>query len=291
MGLDFLTAFSRINTDLRRICKNTSTPLYILCKIRSAAANKLIEEGFTTLLIEEGFTTLKTEDGKMKEKDASARTHIAIILDRTGSMESIRNDVIGGFNSFLKSQKELPGVATLTLVQFDSQDPYEVVHMMKPVAKIPDLDSKTYAPRASTPLLDAIGWGINDLEKHLAEIGKEEMPEKIVFVIITDGQENASKEFTKEQIVKMIKIRQEKDKWQFVFLSADLDSIADAASYGFKDAATMKFKKDAMGSMDMFKSCSDIIAKFRLYESGEATFSDEDRRKQEEHPVSNIKID
>src|ERR1043165_4100560 len=94
-------------------------------------------------------------------------THLAVILDRTGSMESIRDDTIGGFNAFLNAQKDAPGQATLTLAQFDSQDPYEIVHHFKPLGEVPELTRETFVPRASTPLLDAIGRGINDLEKSL----------------------------------------------------------------------------------------------------------------------------
>src|SRR5215211_8496284 len=114
-------------------------------------------------------------------------THIAVILDRTGSMESICDDTIGGFNAFLKAQKAEPSLATLTLVQFDSQDPYEIVHRFKPLPEIPELTRETFVPRASTPLLDAMGRGINDLEKSLIDLTENERPSRVV--IITDGQE------------------------------------------------------------------------------------------------------
>ena len=105
-------------------------------------------------------------------------THISVILDRTGSMESIRDDTIGGFNAFLGEQKAQKGKATLTLVQFDSQDPYEVVHRFKPIKEVPELTRETYVPRATTPLLDALGRGINDLEKSLADMAKKDRPRK-----------------------------------------------------------------------------------------------------------------
>jgi len=114
---------------------------------------------------------------KKDKPEKTDKTHISIILDRTGSMESIMGDTIGVFNAFLKEQKAQPGEATLTLVQFDSQDPYEVIHRMKPIKEIPELDGRTYVPRASTPLLDAIGRGINDLGKQLSDIKKKDRPE------------------------------------------------------------------------------------------------------------------
>src|SRR4030095_2823793 len=110
-------------------------------------------------------------------------THISVILDRTGSMETIRDDTIGGFNAFLNAQKATSGLATLTLVQFDSQDPYEVVHHFKPLADVPELTRETFVPRANTPLLDAIGRGINDLEKSLSDITEAERPSRVVMVL------------------------------------------------------------------------------------------------------------
>src|ERR1035438_2609360 len=101
-------------------------------------------------------------------------THITVILDRTGSMESIRDDTIGGFNTFLEQQKAEPGMATLTLVQFDTQDPYEVIHRFKRIQEVPALTRETFVPRASTPLLDALGRGINDLEAGIGQLKEEE---------------------------------------------------------------------------------------------------------------------
>lgn len=190
-------------------------------------------------------------------------THISIILDRTGSMESIRDDTIGGFNTFLKDQKEQPSTATLTLVQFDTQDPYEVIHRFKPIQEVPELTRETYVPRASTPLLDAIGRGINDIEKSIADIKEENRPSKVVVVVITDGQENSSLEFRKDQIVKMVKEKTEKDNWQFVFLSADLDAFMDAGAMGIMDHKRMMFAKDKMGSQQAWSGLSASMSRYR----------------------------
>jgi len=208
-------------------------------------------------------------------------THVSIILDRTGSMESIRDDTIGGFNVFLKENKQQPGSVTLTLVQFDTQDPYEVIHQFTPINEVPELTHATYVPRGFTPLLDAIGRGINDLDQKLAMLGDEEKPSGVVFVIVTDGKENASKEFRRDQIVKMIKEKQEKDDWQFVFLSADLEAINDAREYGFQNRSVMSYDKNAEGSRAAWSSLSRTTSDYHRDKKMGFKFTDEDRDQQE----------
>jgi hypothetical protein len=205
-------------------------------------------------------------------------THISVILDRTGSMESIRDDVIGGFNAFLGEQKKLPGKATLTLVQFDSQDPYEIVHDFKPIGEVGELTREAYVPRASTPLLDAMGRAINDLEKRISEIQPEERPAKVILAVVTDGHENASMEFRREQVVKMIQERTEKDGWQFVFLSAGLDAIRDARAMGINADAVLVFKKDARGTRDAYTSLSKQTSEIRTGLKKIFSFDEEDRK-------------
>jgi hypothetical protein len=207
-------------------------------------------------------------------------THLAVILDRTGSMESIRDDTIGGFNAFLNEQKQQPGKATLTLVQFDSQDPYEVIHQVKTIQEVPELTKETYVPRATTPLLDAIGRGINDLEKCIADMKEDARPSKVVFVVITDGQENASREFRRDQILKMINEKEKQHGWQFVFLSADLDAINDAMDHGFQAKAAMAFDQTGAGVKNAWASVSQNIANYRSSKAKDVSFSEEDRKKQ-----------
>jgi len=208
-------------------------------------------------------------------------THIAVILDRTGSMESIRDDTIGGFNTFLNTQKAETGIASLTLVQFDSQDPYEIVYKFKPLAEVPELTRETFVPRASTPLLDAIGRGINDLEKSLVDLTEDERPSRVVMVLVTDGQENASREFRKDQIEKMIKEKQEKSAWQFVFLSADLAAIGDALESGMRAAATMAYDRNRRGITAAWESLSTRVAGYRSGHKEDVSFTDEDRAQQD----------
>ena len=207
---------------------------------------------------------VSTMTRRTKKRTASdTYTHIAVLLDRTGSMESIRDDTIGGFNSFLDRQRSEPGTATLTLVQFDSQDPYEVIHRFAPIGEVQPLSRETYVPRAMTPLLDALGRAINDLERDLGELGAKERPEKIVFAVVTDGQENASREFSREQVAKMIEEKTERDKWQFVFLSADLAAIGDAESVGIASDATMLFDKSPDGCDEAWTRLACATADYR----------------------------
>jgi len=207
-------------------------------------------------------------------------THISVILDRTGSMEPVRDDIIGGFNTFLEDQKQQPGLATLTLVQFDSEEPYEVLFHFAPLEDIPGLSRDTYVPRAATPLLDAIGRGINDLDQVLGGMAPEERPMHVIVVIITDGQENASREFHRKDIIKMITEHSEKDGWQFAFLSADLGAMRDAVSYGMQEASIMAYDKSTKGVRDVMRSSSDRISDLRRGTKDRLAFNQEDRARQ-----------
>ena len=207
-------------------------------------------------------------------------THIAVILDRTGSMASIRDDTIGGFNTFLAEQQAVPGQATLTLVQFDSQDPYEIIHRVVPIADVPPLTAATFVPRASTPLLDAVGRGIGDLDASLAAMPETERPGRVVFVIVTDGRENASREFRKDDIVRMIGERTEQGNWQFVFLSADLAAFHDAGHYGIAADSRLAYDKTAKGTADAWSSVSKRTAEYRSGLKKKIGFEFEDQQSQ-----------
>jgi Mg-chelatase subunit ChlD len=205
-----------------------------------------------------------------------------MILDRSGSMESIREDVVGGFNAFLREQKALPGLATLSLVQFDTQDPYEVLHSFKLIAAVPDLTHDTYVPRGGTPLLDAMGRGINDLEQSLAQMKEADRPSKVVVVFVTDGQENSSREFRRDQVMSMITEKQELHNWQFVYLSADINAVEDAVQhYGVRATHAMAFDKNALGSAAAFHSVSSNMRRYRDHVAQDLSFSDEDRSVQQ----------
>lgn len=205
--------------------------------------------------------------------------HITVILDRSGSMQSIKSDIIGGFNTFLKQQKEVRGKATLTLVQFDTGNPYEVVHNYRPLQEIPELNDKTFVPRGGTPLLDCLGRGINYLSEHINKLNDDQKPDKVFFVIITDGQENSSREFRKEDIVKLIDEKKNKDKWEFLFLSADLDAIGDARLYGINQTNVYVFNKDTKAVNKMWENLSASMSKARIYRTYKIDLSNDEEQK------------
>jgi len=209
----------------------------------------------------------------------SIHTHIAILLDRSGSMELLRDDIIGGFNAFVAQQRAVPGEATLTLVQFDSQQPYEVLHRFAPLAEVQLLTRDSYVPRAATPLLDAMGQAIIDLQHDLGAIPTARRPAHVIVVIITDGRENASIEFSKGQVARLVAQTQAAG-WEYVFLSADMGAIDDALAVGVRAEASLAFRRDATGTMLAYQSLSDNIAAQRAGRRRDLSFSDEDRAQQ-----------
>ncbi|ABB23414.1 vWA domain-containing protein [Pelodictyon luteolum] len=190
-------------------------------------------------------------------------THITVILDRSGSMGIIRDDTIGGLNAFVDRQAAEPGDATLTLVQFDSGDPYEVRLHFMPIGEVRALNPETYVPRGMTPLLDALGRAINDIECGIAKLEEGRRPETVVVAVITDGQENSSTEFTKPQVEKMVG-RKSAEGWEFIFLSADLSAIEDAQQLGFRQDATALFDKSPEGVACCMEMLSSRVSEKRI---------------------------
>ena len=205
------------------------------------------------------------------------RSHITVILDRTGSMDSIREDVVGGFNAFLAQQQAAPEQATFTLVQFDSQDPYEVLHAAADIATVQPLSLEQYVPRASTPLYDAMGRGILDLEASLAARTEAERPGKVIFVVVTDGLENASREFDRARVTALIEAKKQLD-WEFVFLSADLDAFHDAGRIGVDHASRVMFSKSKQGNDRAWALASMKIRDVRSGVAEKVVFDDDERK-------------
>ena len=162
----------------------------------------------------------------------SKLVEIVVVLDRSGSMQDIKDDTIGGYNSFLEEQKRVKDSrCKVTLVQFDNE--YLPVYGSVDVQEVEALNADTYVPRASTALFDAIGRTINETGARLAAMSDHERPGKVIFVIITDGYENSSREFTSNRVKSMIAEQETRYSWSFVFLGADQDSFqADGLGLG-----------------------------------------------------------
>lgn len=182
---------------------------------------------------------------------------LTFILDRSGSMSSIAEDVIGGFNSFIKDQKELPIESVVSLIQFDNQ--YEVVYSQLPIKNVPPLK---LVPRGMTALLDAVGKTINSTGERLAAMPEAERPSKVVMIILTDGLENSSFQFNSEKIKSLVKEQTDKYNWQFVFLGSNQDAWATGGNMGFSSATTMTYANNTDGVTRAFCSVSSNYANY-----------------------------
>ena len=199
-------------------------------------------------------------------------THICVVLDRSGSMESIREDTIGGFNAFVEEQRRSPGVATLSLVQFDTENAFEVVHSFVPLADVPRLSKRTFVPRGGTPLFDAIGRTINDTEAQIAKLAEFARPDAVIIAIITDGGENSSREFGREDIVKMLEAKEKEPGWKIVFLSADMSAVEEAVSNGIRPSRSRAFDKTGQGTREAWGTLSSEIDSLRSGKSDDIDF-------------------
>ena len=158
-------------------------------------------------------------------------TDITLVVDRSGSMQQVREDAEGGVNSFIAEQTKEPGEALLTLVQFDTE--YEFLHKGVPISQVPRYE---LVPRGMTALLDAVGRAINETGERLAKMDEADRPGLVVFVVMTDGLENSSKEFSKATIKEMIERQQQQYNWHFTFLGANQDAFAEAGGMGIHAA-------------------------------------------------------
>ena len=171
--------------------------------------------------------------------------HLYFLLDRTGSMGQIRSDVIGGFNAFLTEQQAMSGDCLMTLVQFDSQNPFEVIHDAVPIANVAELTEETFVPRSGTPLLDAEGMLMVRAEERVAQRAKEGQPaEAIVFATYTDGEENASREWTFDAVRKC---KDGHEDWAFYYLGVGHDAYKQARFVGTYGVNTMAAPADTAG--------------------------------------------
>jgi hypothetical protein len=187
-------------------------------------------------------------------------TEIVFLLDRSGSMGGLESDTIGGFNAFIEKQRQLEGETIVTAVLFD--DRYEILWNGIDAHKV-KLTDKEYYVRGCTALLDAVGKTILDVGHRLSQISKDERPGKVIFVITTDGLENASREFTYEKVKELIKHQQEKYCWEFIFLGANIDAAKEANSIGIAMDNAYNFEASKNGVENMYCVVSEAVTEKR----------------------------
>lgn len=189
-------------------------------------------------------------------------TEIIFILDRSGSMGGLESDTIGGFNAMLAKQKKVPGEARVTTVLFDDQ--YELLHHRIPLEGICPITDKEYYVRGCTALLDAIGKTIHQLVHTLKHTTEDYRPEKVIFIITTDGLENASKEYSYSKLKQMIKHQTEKYHWEFLFMGANIDAIAEASKLGIKEDRAVTYENNAQGVALNYEVIADTLEQVRV---------------------------
>jgi len=206
---------------------------------------------------------IKLSDHSKKECKMSKKnlTEIVAIIDRSGSMSILTNDAIGGFNTFLNEQKKVPGDANFTLVLFD--DKYDLVHDGKGINDVPDLNDKTYVPRGSTALLDAIGKTITTVGERLSNTQEDQKPEKVIVAILTDGEENASKEYKRKHILDMINHQRDKYSWEFIFLAANQDAIQEGMKFGIHAHDSVTWTASSVGVTRGYASLCNMTTNYR----------------------------
>lgn len=200
-------------------------------------------------------------------------TEIVFILDRSGSMSGLEKDTIGGFNSFIEQQKNAEGQAIVSTVLFNFSS--QVIHNRIPINEIEPMNENQYSVGGSTALLDAVGGAIN----HIGNIHKyarsKDVPEKTIFVITTDGEENSSYIYNYSKIKKMIERQQTKYHWDFLFLGANIDAVGEASKIGIQSNRAVRYECDGIGTNLNFASVSSVITDLRFGKEINDNWSDQ----------------
>lgn len=189
-------------------------------------------------------------------------TELVMILDRSGSMGGLESDTIGGYNSMLKKQREEDGEVLVSTVLFDDRS--EVLYDRVPLEKMPQMTEKEYYVRGCTALLDAVGGAIHHIGNVHNYAREEDRPEKTIFVITTDGLENASREYSYDRVKKMVEQQKEKYGWEFLFLGANIDAIETAGRFGISADRAANYNSDREGTALNYEVLAETVCKMRV---------------------------
>ena len=189
-------------------------------------------------------------------------TELIFILDRSGSMAGLEADTIGGFNSLLAKQKKEPGETLVSTVLFDSES--QVIHDRVPLGKVRPMTDQEYYVRGCTALLDAVGGAIHHIGNVHKYARREDVPEKTLVIITTDGMENASSRYSYEQVSSMIQRQKEKHGWEFLFLGANIDAAAEAKRFGIAPERAVDYHCDKKGTALNYQVLSDVVCSVRM---------------------------
>jgi len=189
------------------------------------------------------------------------KTKVVFILDRSGSMNHLREDTIGSFNSLVEEQRSKEGECIISTVLFDNY--VDVLHDNLDIEKVKTMTEDDYFTRGTTALLDAIGITINRTIGQYKDLYREERPDNVMFVIITDGMENASKRFSYSKIKKMISNTEEEFKWEFIFVGANIDAVREGARLGIRRERAVNYKPDRKGNKVVYESVGKTITQYR----------------------------
>ena len=195
-------------------------------------------------------------------------TELVFILDRSGSMAGLEKDTIGGFNAMIEKQKAEEGEAYISTVLFDNYS--EVIHDRVALNAVPKLTEKEYYVRGCTALLDAVGGAIHHIGNVHKYAREEDRPEKTLFVITTDGMENASRRYSYEKVREMITRQKEKYGWEFLFLGANIDAAKEAARFGIDADRAADYHADTQGTAVIYEAMSDVVYSVRASRPVEA---------------------
>lgn len=196
----------------------------------------------------------------MAEAKANGTTELVFILDRSGSMSGLESDTIGGFNGMIAQHRSEGGDVLVSTVLFDHEN--EVIHDRVRIADVPVLTSKEYYTRGSTALLDAMGGAIHHIRNVHKYARPEDRPARTMFIITTDGMENASTRYTADQVRAMVKRQEEKAGWEFIFLGANIDAVQAAGGLGIRAKNAVEFSCDAAGIRENFQTLSCMTSMF-----------------------------